>query len=216
MNGSKWRCGMGVRPLSTGAGCARGDAPAGAAALPPALRPHFVDVLPVLGQHMRAAGDTDDSSVNLGQPAGGLQQTTARLAKVWAALQRLHKAGLKKQAVAALLRTYAGAASQHTPRTGLAQDQECQAYDDFSKGCWAEVASRNLDDTAETLLGLPAQLGGVGAQRSSPASGRTPPFLPLRPQLWKQWLRMLVLPQSPTLLRDYRCWRPSFKKPAVD
>ena len=40
-------------------------------------------------------------------------------------------------------------------------------YDDFIKDCWAELAGRSLDETAVTLLGLPAKLGGVGVQFAS-------------------------------------------------
>lgn len=138
--------------------------PAGATALPLALQRYYTPTLPVLGKHLRTSGDTNSSPVNLGQPGAGLQQTTQRLGELWVKLQQLQKAGLKKQAAGALLRTYAGAASQHALRTGLAGEQECRDYDELLSGCWAELAGRSFDDTAKTLLGLPTKLGGVGVQ----------------------------------------------------
>ena len=137
--------------------------PAGVASLPLPLQSYHTAALPVLGKHLRTGGDADGSPVNLGQPGAGLQQATQRLGELSRKLQ-LRRAGLKKQAAGALLRTYAGAASQHALRTGLAGEQECTDYDTLLSDCWAELAGRNLDDTAKTLLGLPTKLGGVGIQ----------------------------------------------------
>ena len=44
--------------------------------------------------------------------ATGLKEATGRLKQLWSQLQRLQKGGLSKQTSAALLRAYAGPASQ--------------------------------------------------------------------------------------------------------
>ena len=74
-----------------------------------------------------------------------------------------------------MLRTYAGSASQHSLRMGLATTEEVQRYDASLVKCWEELVERPLAGAAVTRLGLPARLGGVGAQLA--ATRRNAAFL---------------------------------------
>ena len=142
--------------------------PAGRAVLTEDLQRCWTPSLPVLGKHLRAPGDAESSApANLGEPAGSLDAATQRLRDLSAELLKLHKAGLGKQAVGALLRAYAGPASQHSLRMELATDEATQRYDDQLLASWRELLQRDLGDEARTLLGLPAREGGVGAQLAS-------------------------------------------------
>ena len=138
--------------------------PAGNGTLPVELAPYSVTALPVLGSHLRQHGDHDDDPHLLGQPSSALGVAAAKLNKLWSTLERLQKAGLKKQAAAALLRSYAGSASQHALRLKLATQEEAELYDQQLMACWKALAGRDLDSTNLAVLGLPARLGGVGAQ----------------------------------------------------
>ena len=122
----------------------------------------------MLGKHLRAPGDTADSPVSLGAAAGSsLNGVGQRLTKVWKNLHTLQQAGLPKQATGALLRTYAGAASQNALRLELAGDVETEAYDGQIRHCWAELLGRDIDGSSKELLGLPGRLGGIGVQYAS-------------------------------------------------
>ena len=98
---------------ATTLGARRKWSPTGPNGLPVEMLPHYTQTLPVLGSHLKAPGDTDDAPAYLGQAGSALGDATMRLQKLWDALQALWNAGLKRQAVASLLTTYAGAASQH-------------------------------------------------------------------------------------------------------
>ena len=138
--------------------------PAGRTGVPAELRPYYKEALPVLGSVLKAQGDSDDAPYLLGQTGGGLEEATRRLGKLWATLQRLHAAGLKKQQVGALLRTYAGAASQHALQLALASDTETNNYDEQLAAAWTSLTERRLDETTKLRLGLPTRLGGAGLQ----------------------------------------------------
>ena len=121
--------------------------------------------LPVLGKHLRPPGDADSSApAALGDPANSLTEAGRKLQRLWEELKKLQKAGLQKQAAAALLRAYAGPASQHSLRMEHATDAATQQYDDLLTSCWRDLLERDLDDAAVELLGLPARFGGLGAQ----------------------------------------------------
>ena len=96
--------------------------PAGIAVLPPPLQRHYAASLSVLGKHLRPRGNAEDNPAALGPPANSLAQAADRLRKLWDTLQRLQKTGLTKQATGALLRAYAGAASQRALRQARASD----------------------------------------------------------------------------------------------
>ena len=138
--------------------------PAGAAAVSGRLAGCVVQELPVLGAYMRAPGDTQEAPHLLGAAQSGLDVVTGRLGHLYASLKALQKEGLKKQAVAALLHGYAGSASQHALRQALVTEAEASRYDDKLRQCWADLAERPLDQTGQALLGIPAKLGGIGAQ----------------------------------------------------
>ena len=150
--------GLDLNPWKTLVWC-----PAGTATLPVELAPHATAALPVLGSYLRCHGDLGETPHNLGQSGTSLDDATLRLSTLSNTLGRLRKAGLKRQAAAALLRSYAGSASQHALRLTLATAEQAQRYDEQLARSWGELAERPLDDTALALLGLPAKLGGVGA-----------------------------------------------------
>jgi len=141
--------------------------PAGMTAVLPELHSCYTHALPVLGAHLSTRGDAEDAPHYLGRASSGLVEATSRLSKLWENLKRLQGAGLKRQAEAALLKTYAGLASQHALQLSLASDTEAQNYDCALKGAWETLAGRSLDETATLRLGLPAKLGGVGVQWAS-------------------------------------------------
>ena len=118
----------------------------------------------MLGAHLLTPGDTDDAPVHLGSGEAGLATAARRLEKLWRQLFKLHKAGLARQAAAALLKVYAGPASQYNLQLDNATDAETEAYDNQLCGYWETLAERPLAGEARTLLGLPVKLGGCGAQ----------------------------------------------------
>ena len=139
--------------------------PAGPEGLPAELLPYYAPALPLLGRHLTAGGDTDEAPMVRGrETTGGLAAATSRLSSLWAKLETLQKAGLAKQAVAALLRSYAGAASQYTLQLEHASNADTHLYDTALVHFWEELAGRTFDEHAKTRLGLPGQLGGCGAQ----------------------------------------------------
>ena len=104
--------------------------PAGTTTLPGELAAHAVAALPVLGSYLRCPGDGGETPHNLGQSNASLDEATQRLATLHNTLCGLMRAGLKKQAAAALLRSYVGSASQHALRLTLATVDQAQRYDD--------------------------------------------------------------------------------------
>ena len=138
--------------------------PSGAAGLPAEALAHWTDKLPVLGKQLKAAGDTDDAPAYLDQDDSSLEEATARLQKLWNSLRPLLDAGLKRQAAASLLISYAGAASQHALQLSLCSEEDAKTYDRALKAAWDTLAERQLDDAAALRLGLPTKLGGAGVQ----------------------------------------------------
>ena len=138
--------------------------PTGPNGLPVEMLPHYTQTLPVLGSHLKAPGDTDDAPAYLGQAGSALGDATVRLQKLWDALQALWNAGLKRQAVASLLTTYAGAASQHALQLQLCSEQDAKSYDTLLETAWEKLGGRPLHDTAKLRLGLPTRLMGAGVQ----------------------------------------------------
>ena len=138
--------------------------PAGPANIPQELLTNYKSTLDVLGAKMRSPGDAQDAPAVLGQADGALACATDRLKKLWDRLRPLLQAGLRRQAAGALLRAYAGPASQHALQIAPANDIEVQEYDAVLKGIWETLADRPLDNAACQRLGLPAKLGGAGVQ----------------------------------------------------
>ena len=139
--------------------------PSGRDGLPPQLYPHYTDALPVLGGELTTSeGHRDGALVHLGGHANGLEEVTERLREVWTALTKLSKAGLTRQAVAALLRNYAGPASQFVLQLEQPSDAQVLAYDNLLTSIWETLADRSFSDAAKQRLGLSTKLGGCGAQ----------------------------------------------------
>jgi hypothetical protein len=138
--------------------------PGGVQAVPAELQAHWVNSLPCLGAKLRSPGEEAESPVQLGETSGSLRLAGERLAEVWAGLLKMHKAGLPRQAMAALLRTYAGPASQHALRLQQSSDDDTQAYDAQLAAIWSQLLERPLDDAALARLGLPSRMGGCGVQ----------------------------------------------------
>ena len=105
-----------------------------------------------------------ESILRLGGEPAGLTEVTRRLKHVWDALSRLRKAGLKRQATAALLRSYAGAASQYALQLQIPTESQVQAYDNTLTTCWQTLADRPFDNSHKERLGLPLRYAGCGAQ----------------------------------------------------
>eukprot|EP00969_Alexandrium_andersonii_P180673 7984427-Alexandrium_andersonii.AAC.1 len=72
--------------------------------------------------------------------------TTERLKKTFAAIQELRLAGLSKHWAGALLKQYAGAASQYVLRLGAATVEEAQKYDEALRQAWSELLGRSIHD----------------------------------------------------------------------
>ena len=135
--------------------------------VPAELRSKAVPALPVLGAHLRTPGDTETAPVLLGEEGAALANVTARFSKLWDGLKALIGKGLKRQAIGALLRAYAGPASQHALQLLPAQDGEVASYDRALKAAWSNLADRPLDDEACQRAGLPLKQGGAGVQWAS-------------------------------------------------
>ena len=138
--------------------------PAGPSVCPEGLQEFYVPALPILGKHLRSRGDVEDCPAMIGCPEASLDSARARLVTCSQNLSRLQAAGLKKHAAGALLRTYAGAASQQALRQELATEDATALYDQQIVRCWEELLERNLGQTAKEILSLPTKLGGMGAQ----------------------------------------------------
>ena len=141
--------------------------PGGTGNLPVELTAASVDTLPVLGAYLKCQGDTEESPHAIGSTQGSLKSATERLKHLWAILGGLTTSGLSRQAAAALLRAYAGPASQHSLGLAYASAAEAAEYDNVLQKCWEELLDRPLCPDAIARLGLPARLGGVGAQLAS-------------------------------------------------
>ena len=123
--------------------------------------------LPVLGACLKARGDNLEAAVHLGSSSGSLARVCERLTTLWHKLQQLVKAGLTKQAAAALLKSYAGPASQYPLQLESSTDAEVTNYDQQLTRCWEDLAERQFDESAKQQLGLPPKLGGCGVHYAS-------------------------------------------------
>ena len=104
--------------------------PSGPQGLPLELLAHYSPTLPVLGKHLRGRGDQQEAPQHLGVNAStSLAGATARLSSMWTDLEGLMEGGLPRQAAAALLRTYAGAASQYSLQLEAASDSDVDLCD---------------------------------------------------------------------------------------
>eukprot|EP00969_Alexandrium_andersonii_P015273 667139-Alexandrium_andersonii.AAC.1 len=87
---------------------------------------------------------------------------TARLQKTFEAIRELKLAGLGKRWAGALLKQYAGAASQYVLRLGAATVEEARKYDTALRQAWPELVGRSIHDLAWKCMCLPQRMGGCG------------------------------------------------------
>ena len=96
--------------------------------IPPAYQDKPKATLKCLGSHLRVAGDSDGSPVELGgRPT--MQIAIQRFRKISTILRELNQASLKMQTVNDLLTMYVGAASQHALRTTFVPKEEAVSFD---------------------------------------------------------------------------------------
>ena len=156
--------------------------PSGVAAIPSVLPGKRCATLAVLGAALKTAGDSEEAPVAAHGSGKALHEATQRLSAFWAKLQPLLKAGLKEQKTAALLRTYAGASSQHALRLERATEEHTDAYDKQLLTCWRELLDRPLEEDSLERLGLPLKLGGLGLQLAKTRRNAAP---------WSSWAATL-------------------------
>ena len=157
--------------------------PGGLHGIPPTLPGKRVTSLEVLGAALKTHGDDQEAPVAAAGTGVALDKATGRLRDLWNRLAELQKAGLTKQAAAALLRTYAGSSSQHALRLERATDGQTKTYDQQLLRCWADLLERPLTDDSLPRLGLPLKLGGMGAQLATTRRDAAP---------WSSWAATLA------------------------
>ena len=96
--------------------------------IPPAFQDKAKSTLECQGAHLRIAGDSEGSPVELGgRPS--MQTATQRFQNISATLRELNQAGLKMQTVNDLLTMNVGAASQHALCTTIVPKEESASFD---------------------------------------------------------------------------------------
>ena len=98
---------------------------------------------------MMSYHDYDEASTQLGGQPQALTEATSRLKKLGDSLFKLQQAGLPRQATAALLRTYAGAASQYALQLHLPTDEQIREYDAALTNSWQRLAQRDFADESK-------------------------------------------------------------------
>ena len=116
----------------------------------------------VLKRFLEAPGDSEHQ----GLPLSGERQTLVkegnRVRKLTDDLSKLVKAGLDKQTSTAMLRAYAGPASQYTLRSCEICFADAAEYDVALASCWPDLLGRAVS-TEEPRQWLPLRMGGMGA-----------------------------------------------------
>ena len=126
--------------------------------IPPAYLDKAKPTLKCLGAHLRIAGDSEGSPVELGgRPS--MNTATMRFRSISDILLDLNQAGLKLQTVNDLLTMYVGAASQHALRTTFVPYEEAVSFGKEIVAYWSQLAGR---DVTSPLFHLPLRMGGLG------------------------------------------------------
>ena len=113
--------------------------------------------LKCLGAHLRIAGDSEGSSMELGgRPS--MNTATTRFRNISTIMRDHNRAGLKMQTVNDLLTMYVGAASQHALRTTFVPFEEAASFDNEIVAYWSQLAGR---DVTSPLFHLPLRMGGL-------------------------------------------------------
>eukprot|EP00975_Prorocentrum_lima_P052438 10991804-Prorocentrum_lima.AAC.1 len=93
-----------------------------------------------------------------------MADASERLKKTFEAIQELKMAGLSKHWAGALLKQYAGAASQYVLRLGAATVEEAQMYDKVLRQSWEQLLGRSIHELSWKCMCLPQRMGGFGVQ----------------------------------------------------
>ena len=157
--------------------------------IPPAYLDMAKPTLKCLGAHLRIAGDSEGSPVELGgRPS--MNTATVRFRSISAILRDLSQAGLKLQTVNDLLTMYVGAASQHALRTTFVPYEEAVRFDNEIVACWSQLADR---DVASPLFHLPLRMGGLGVGSAVQRYAAAP---------WTAWQTVIPTLMAATDLTD--------------
>ena len=126
--------------------------------IPPDYLDKAKSTLKCLGAHLRIAGDSEGSPVELGgRPS--MNTATTRFRSISTILRDLNQAGLKMQRLNDLLNMYVGAASQHALRTTFVPFEEAVSFDSKIVAYWSQLVGR---DVTSPLFHLPLRMGGLG------------------------------------------------------
>ena len=129
------------------------------AQFPQTFQDEAESTLKCLGAHLRIAGDSEGSPVELGGGRPSMQTATQRFQNISTIVRELNQAGLKMQTVNDLLTMYVGAASQHELRTTFVPFEEAVSFDNEIVSYWSQLAGR---DVTSPFFRLPLRMGGLG------------------------------------------------------
>ena len=130
--------------------------------LPETLRAFYNPKMTVLKRQLQAPGDIDHHGAPVAAAQHTLDEEINRLQTLTAQLQRLVKAGLDLQTALAMLRAYAGPASQYTLRFNEVTPESAAAYDVALASAWSKLLGREVSSD-NARLWLPLRMGGCGA-----------------------------------------------------
>ena len=139
-------------------------------ALSERLRGYYVADFRVLKRHLAQPGDLAHQGLPIFTAESGEQPVArqnlcteiARLRSLTDRLQQLVSNGLDLQTALAMLRVYAGPASQHTLRSCWVSLESAKDYDTTLAACWSQLLARQISPE-EPRLWLPTRMGGCGA-----------------------------------------------------
>ena len=157
--------------------------------IPPACLDKAKPTLKCLGSHLRIAGDSEGSPVELGgRPS--MNTATMRFRNLSTIMRDLNQAGLKMQTVNDLLTMYVGAASQHALRTTFVPFEEAVSFDNEIGAYWSQLAGR---DVSSPLFHLPLRMGGIGVGSAVQRYAAAP---------WTAWQTVIPTLMAATDLTD--------------
>ena len=127
--------------------------------------------------HLHIQGDTEPSSVVLGEQATTTEttKTTQRFRAIASTFAELNGEGSRMQTVNDFLTTYVGAASQHVLRMSFASEHEATTYDTEVAAFWSQLIKR---DATSPLFHLPLKMDGLGVGSAAQGHAAAP---------WRAW-----------------------------
>ena len=135
--------------------------PQPASDLPASLQPLLVRSFKCLGTHLRLAGDSDHSDLQLTDPEHPFRTPITRIRTLTRNITALQAYGLKQQTAITLLQAYASSAAQHIARNYFLTDRQGQDWDEVVMEAWSAILNKH--HTTTHLTALPRKLGGAGA-----------------------------------------------------